>query len=60
MSIASIFTVGTIQTALELGCIYALVAVALFLSYSILKIADLSTAVWARWPSCLTAPLFLR
>lgn len=43
MSIASIFTVGTIQTALELGCIYALVAVALFLSYSILKIADLST-----------------
>ena len=43
MSFASIFTVGTIQTALELGCIYALVAVALFLSYSILKIADLST-----------------
>lgn len=43
MSIASIFTIGTIQTALELGCIYALVAVALFLSYSILKIADLST-----------------
>ena len=43
MSIASIFTVVTIQTALELGCIYALVAVALFLSYSILKIADLST-----------------
>jgi len=43
MSIASIFTVGTIQTALELGCIYAIVAVALFLSYSILKIADLST-----------------
>ena len=32
-----------IQTALELGCIYALVALALFLSYSILNIADLST-----------------
>ena len=29
--------------ALELGCIYGLVALALFLSYSILNIADLST-----------------
>lgn len=43
MSIASIFTLSTAQTALELGCIYALVALALFLSYSILNIADLST-----------------
>ena len=41
--ISSIFTLGTVQTALELGCIYALVALALFLSYSILNIADLST-----------------
>lgn len=43
MSLSSIFTVSTAQTALELGCIYALVALALFLSYSILNIADLST-----------------
>ena len=32
-----------IQTALELGCIYSLVALALFLSYRILNIADLTT-----------------
>ncbi len=43
MSLSSIFTVSTAQTALELGCIYALVALALFLSYTILNIADLST-----------------
>ena len=43
MSIASIFTLSTAQTAMELGCIYALLALALFLSYSILNIADLST-----------------
>ena len=43
MSIASIFTLSTAQTAMELGCIYARVALALFLSYSILNIADLST-----------------
>ena len=43
MSIASIFTLSTAQTAMELGGIYALVALALFLSYSILNIADLST-----------------
>lgn len=43
MSISSIFTLGTVQTAMELGCIYALVALALFLSFSILNIADLST-----------------
>lgn len=40
---ASIFTVSIIQTALELGLIYALVALALFISFSILNIADLST-----------------
>ncbi len=41
--LASIFSVNVIQTALELGCIYALVALELFLSYSVLIIADLST-----------------
>lgn len=34
---------GIIQTALELGLIYALVALALFLSYSMLNVCDLST-----------------
>ncbi len=37
------FTVSIIQSAMELGCIYALVALALFISYSMLNIADLST-----------------
>ncbi len=32
-----------IQTALELGFLYALVAIALFLSYRVLDIADLTT-----------------
>lgn len=32
-----------VQTALELGCIYSLVALALFLSYRVLDIADLTT-----------------
>ena len=41
--LASIFSLNVLQTALELGCIYGLVALALFLSYSILNIADLST-----------------
>ena len=41
--LASIFSLNVLQTALELGCIYALVALALFLSYSTLNIADLST-----------------
>ncbi len=41
--LASIFSVGVVQTALELGCIYGLVALALFISYSMLNIADLST-----------------
>lgn len=40
---ASIFTLSILQSALELGCIYALVALALFISFSILNIADLST-----------------
>lgn len=40
---AEFFTVGIIQTVLEIGLIYALVAIALFISYSILNIADLST-----------------
>ena len=39
----SILSLPVIISALELGFIYALVALALFLSYSILKIADLST-----------------
>lgn len=34
---------GIIQSALELGCVYALVALALFLSYSMLNVCDLST-----------------
>lgn len=32
-----------IQTALQLGCVYAFVALALFLSYRVLDIADLTT-----------------
>ena len=39
----SILTFGTLQTALELGFIYSLVALALFLSYSMLNVCDLST-----------------
>lgn len=39
----SIITLPIVQSALELGFIYALVALALFISYSILDIADLST-----------------
>ena len=39
----SFFTLAIVQSALELGFIYALVAMALFLSYSVLNIADLST-----------------
>jgi putative ABC transport system permease protein len=41
--LASIFSPGVLITALEMGCIFALVALALFLSYSTLNIADLST-----------------
>ena len=40
---STIFSLSVLQSALELGCIYALVALALFLSFSILNIADLST-----------------
>lgn len=39
----SIFTISILQSALELGCIYSLVALALFISYSLLNIADLTT-----------------
>ena len=37
------FSTAVIMSALELGCIYALVALALFLSYRILNIADMTT-----------------
>lgn len=40
---SSIITLSILQSALELGCIYSLVALALFLSFRILNIADLST-----------------
>lgn len=40
---SSIFTVSILLSALELGCIYSLVALALFVSYSLLNIADLTT-----------------
>lgn len=39
----SVITLSIVQSALELGLIYALVALALFVSFSILNIADLST-----------------
>lgn len=39
----SIITLSIVQSALELGFIYALVALALFISFSILNIADMST-----------------
>ena len=39
----SIFTISILQSALELGFIYSLVVLALFVSFSILNIADLST-----------------
>ena len=41
--LSTIFTLSIVQSALELGCIYSLVALALFLSFSILNIADLTT-----------------
>lgn len=37
------FSIGIITNALELGFIYSLVALALFLSYKVLNIADLTT-----------------
>jgi len=39
----SILSLSSLQTALEVGAIYSLVALALFISFSILNIADLST-----------------
>ncbi len=36
-------TVGIVQTALEIGLIYSLIALSLFISYSILNVCDLST-----------------
>lgn len=39
----SIITLSIVQSALELGFIYSLVALALFISFTILDIADLST-----------------
>ena len=40
---SSIFTLSIVQSGLELGFIYSLVALALFISFTILNIADLST-----------------
>ena len=40
---SSIFTLSIVQSALELGFIYSRVALALFISFTILNIADLST-----------------
>ncbi len=40
---STIISLSTVQSALELGCIYSLVALALFISFSILNIADLTT-----------------
>lgn len=40
---SGILTLGTLQTAIELGLIYSFVALALFLSYSMLNVCDLST-----------------
>lgn len=37
------FTLSIVQSVLELGCIYAPVAIALYISFSLLNIADLST-----------------
>jgi putative ABC transport system permease protein len=41
--VSGFITIGIVQTALELGLIYALVALSLFISFSILDICDLST-----------------
>ena len=40
---AAFFTPAILQSALEQGLIYALIALALFLSYSMLNVCDLST-----------------
>lgn len=41
--LSTIFTMSIVLSALETGCIYALVALALFISFSLLNIADLTT-----------------
>lgn len=43
LNVSGFLTIGIVQTALELGLIYALVALSLFISFSILDICDLST-----------------
>lgn len=43
MTLSSLFTVSILQSALEQGCIYALVALALYISFTTLKLCDLST-----------------
>lgn len=40
---ASILSVSIVQSAMEQGCIYALVALALYISFSTLNLCDLST-----------------
>ncbi|MCI9264241.1 MAG: ABC transporter permease [Oscillospiraceae bacterium] len=40
---SAILSITSLRTALEVGAIYSLVAIALFISFSILNIADLST-----------------
>lgn len=40
---STIFTLSILQSALELGCIYSLIAIALYISFDLLNIADLST-----------------
>lgn len=43
IDMSSIFTISILQSALELGFIYSLVALALYISFTTLNIADLST-----------------
>ena len=43
MTLSSLFTISIFQSALEQGCIYALVALALYISFTTLKLCDLST-----------------
>lgn len=40
---SNLFTLSILQGALEQGCIYALVALALYVTFTILKLCDLST-----------------
>ena len=41
--VGNFLTVGIVQTALEIGLIYSLIALSLFISFSILNVCDLST-----------------